>query len=533
MTLVDLRVELPAYSHSFQIHVQQESSIRDVKQEIARLCPGSPRPDGQRLIWRGRFLKDEERVAEIWNSPDGSHVVHLAVHPSAWSSAPPTIPASSSTPATPSSSQSTSQSSASRQHQLSVYGSHPLSYIMFRHHGALHVLVHGSYPDSGANLRELEPWRSIAIETLRSWGWSWPTIVDEEYPPAGDWSGGVKYDRVTIDGSHYLGLATPNATPNPVQAHALKVLSYTLPIISITVDPYNYPPMPVSYPVPINTQNNQQLQQLGFQRFRFGPGGQGPNPNFNPHDPNNPNADPLGGVEIRAIPVRALIAPLLMLVLRTLLMMYLFSPSKRPLFSLMLSAYIIYEAWGAFRAVMGDDRDRAQPAPVPAGAAANAAQPNANAQQGQPGARPARPGPGGAAQGPAGRSHLDILLHRMSDMNLASEDALVDSPVQAPQPSLLHKAKTFVGLLLLTLYPALWDHRRAALRRREGRLRTEANALEVAEAPRAEGGGEANAQADEGRARALAEIVARRERRPVWVRQYVQRVQTMEWMDDA
>lgn len=66
MTSLDLRVELPSYSHSFQIRVQQESSVYDVKQEIARLCPGNPRPDGQRLVWRGRFLKDEERVAEVW-----------------------------------------------------------------------------------------------------------------------------------------------------------------------------------------------------------------------------------------------------------------------------------------------------------------------------------------------------------------------------------------------------------------------------------------------------------------------------------
>ncbi|EMD40612.1 hypothetical protein CERSUDRAFT_148805 [Gelatoporia subvermispora B] len=533
MTSLDLRVELPSYSHSFQIRVQQESSVYDVKQEIARLCPGNPRPDGQRLVWRGRFLKDEERVAEVWKSPEDSRIVHLAVHPSAWTSTPLSVasPSTSTAPVTPNPPQ-TSQTPASRQHQLSAYGSHPLSYIMFRHHGALHVLVHGSYPDSGASLRELEPWRSIAIEALRSWGWSWPAVFDEEYPPSDGRGGGVKYERTTIDGAHYLRLATPNATPTSVQAHALKVLSYTLPIIGMTTDPYNYPPVPVSYTVPINTQNNQQLQQLqqfGFQRFRFGQD-QGPIPNVMPHDPNNPNGDPLGGAEIRVIPVRALIAPLLMLVFRTLLMMYLFSPSKRPVFSLMLSAYIIYEAWGAFRAVMGGDRDRAQPAGgAAANAARDAAQPNGNAQPGQQGPRAARQGPGGT-RGTAGRSQLDILLHHLSDMNLSSEDTMVDSPAQAPPPGIFHKAKTFVGLLLLTLYPALWDHRRAALRRREGRLRTEANVLQAAEGTGAEGEGEVNA--DEGRARALAEAVARHERRPAWVQEYVRRVQTTEWMED-
>lgn len=77
MSSVDLRVELPAYSHSFQVRVQQQSSIQDVKQEIARLCPGGPRPDGQRLIWRGRSLSDEERVVDIWKVNNAALAIRL------------------------------------------------------------------------------------------------------------------------------------------------------------------------------------------------------------------------------------------------------------------------------------------------------------------------------------------------------------------------------------------------------------------------------------------------------------------------
>lgn len=66
MALVDLRVELSAYSHSFQIQVPQHSTVLNVKQEIRVKCPGAPREDGQRLIWRGRFLRDDEKVIEIW-----------------------------------------------------------------------------------------------------------------------------------------------------------------------------------------------------------------------------------------------------------------------------------------------------------------------------------------------------------------------------------------------------------------------------------------------------------------------------------
>lgn len=66
MSLVELRVELPAYGHSFLIHVPQTSTILDVKQEICNSCIGGPRVDGQRIIWRGRYLVDHERVEELW-----------------------------------------------------------------------------------------------------------------------------------------------------------------------------------------------------------------------------------------------------------------------------------------------------------------------------------------------------------------------------------------------------------------------------------------------------------------------------------
>ena len=66
MALVDLRVEFAAASHSFQVQVPQDASILDVKHEIKTRCPGNPREDGQRVIWRGRLLEDDERVADIW-----------------------------------------------------------------------------------------------------------------------------------------------------------------------------------------------------------------------------------------------------------------------------------------------------------------------------------------------------------------------------------------------------------------------------------------------------------------------------------
>jgi Ubiquitin family len=61
-----IRVELPTYSHSFQVSVPSTGTVSDVKQEIEKDCPGNPRAHGQRLIWRGRFLGDDEKVLNIW-----------------------------------------------------------------------------------------------------------------------------------------------------------------------------------------------------------------------------------------------------------------------------------------------------------------------------------------------------------------------------------------------------------------------------------------------------------------------------------
>ena len=66
MSSVDLKVELPSYSYSFHVQVQPDWIVQDVKEEIKRVCLGSPEVDGQRVIWRGRFLRDEERVSDVW-----------------------------------------------------------------------------------------------------------------------------------------------------------------------------------------------------------------------------------------------------------------------------------------------------------------------------------------------------------------------------------------------------------------------------------------------------------------------------------
>jgi hypothetical protein len=79
MSLVELRVELPAYSHSFVVQVPESCTILDVKQEIERTCMGAPRVEGQRIIWRGRYLVDHEKVEDLWKVCTSLNIHHCSV----------------------------------------------------------------------------------------------------------------------------------------------------------------------------------------------------------------------------------------------------------------------------------------------------------------------------------------------------------------------------------------------------------------------------------------------------------------------
>ncbi|KAH9850017.1 hypothetical protein C2E23DRAFT_837044 [Lenzites betulinus] len=532
MSSVALRVELPSYAHSFEVNVPPEATILDVKQEIERVCPGSPATDCQRLVSKGRFLNDEEKVDDVWKSPDDSRVVHLAVNPSGWASAPPNF--SHIVQAAQARSSTIPRATQSRLSSHGPRATHPgpapspvpsyysVAYIQYLHNIALGTLSGGAIttPQQPA-AHELETWRAAAREVYRHRGWVWPAVYDEPFP-SGSTEEGAKYEPVTLEGLPYLSLTTPNATPTPAQAHALKVFSHTFSLLSMANDPMLYVPSAPhpAYPNTPTTNLNQRLQDLGLPPLYLIP------------DQNVPrNGNDVAGAEIRAIPIRALLVPLLMLAFRTLLLIYFFSPSKRPLFGIMLSAWIMYEAWNAMRLVLNDGNERR------GDAAGDPARPDA---AGGPGAIRGR-GRGGqaAARGnpSADRSLPEALFDRLTMLNLSAEDALLDTDAQAPPPGLLHKAKAFVALFCMTLHPATWDRRRAALRRREGRIRTEANAREAAMNARAEresAGADAPARTaeEEARAAAQAQVVARHERRPEWVKAYVQRVQFSEWVDD-
>jgi len=66
MSCISLKVELPAHSHSFQVQVPDSSSVANIKSEISKSCPGGPKVEGQRLIYAGRLLRDDEQIQDIW-----------------------------------------------------------------------------------------------------------------------------------------------------------------------------------------------------------------------------------------------------------------------------------------------------------------------------------------------------------------------------------------------------------------------------------------------------------------------------------
>ena len=250
----------------------------------------------------------------------------------------------------------------------------------------------------------------------------------------------------------------------------------------------------------------------------------------------NPNPNVNGPVvnELQ-IPFRPLIAPLLMLLLRIVLLLYFVAPARKPVIGIVILAWVMYEGWGplrdGLRRVLGRDL-QANPAGqnAPVGAA-----PNAPAQQ-----RP--PPPAQAPQEERGQQEpvaprvntpdhqATMLLSTLATMNLQEEEqAIHPPPGRSPrEPGILHKITTFLALLVLTIHPALWDRRRTALKQREGRLRTEANARE-SQAP-SSSEEEAN---DERRQQIRTQLVEQHARLPLWVRRYMERVRDGEWVDDS
>ncbi|KAF8076239.1 hypothetical protein FPV67DRAFT_1617862 [Lyophyllum atratum] len=530
MSLVELRVELPAYAHSFLVKVPSTSTISDVKQEIFNSCIGSPRVDGQRIIWRGRYLVDHEKVDELWKSPDEPRIVHLAVHPSAWSSSPPEIPPPARAPTPPPSMPLLAPQNLApprpRMHPTPTVAAaaantpHPLAYVLFKHQAALAALSSDT-PVQTSN-GDQTALRTLSVQAVERHGWMWPAILDAEFPPSSE--GGLKYERVSIEGQNFLSLTTPSESPTLLQLHALEVLSYTFSLLAIPISNTINPRTVPSQTVPIPPNVNMLLQQLGLPQMRVAQN-QNQNPNPNQIIP-----------ALREMPLRPLLAPLVMLAFRTLLLLYFVAPARKPIFGVLILAWMLYEIWrpirnGLIRGLRAAAAENQQNRPHPQAAAQ---QPPQNAQHAQNPpvevARPQQNAPGGGAA-----AQIDLqagaVLDALANVNIAAEDRILDETrgTSTAEPTFSHKLGTLLNLLVTTIHPAVWNRRRVALRRREGRIRTEANVRDAD--PPAETDGENIA--NDARARLRNQLLEQYNRRPRWIREYMERVVAAEWVDDS
>ena len=252
------------------------------------------------------------------------------------------------------------------------------------------------------------------------------------------------------------------------------------------------PPPPANTHLPVHV--NAHLQQIGLPPFRV-------------------RQENAMIAELRAVPMRALAGPLLMLTLRTLFLLYFFSPFQKPVFGMIVAAWLLYETWNTIRNAIPRLRGNlADDARVRPPEAAHPLAPNA----------PLRAPPAPPHRAPIQRQRpvSDTLMDTLASVNLREEMNALDSrPAALAAPTVGHRIKTFVQLLVLTAHPAVWDRRRAMLRQREGRVRTEMNALSESN-----GEGQAN--------ETLARLRAEHGRRPGWVNDYVERARRGDWVEE-
>ena len=337
--------------------------------------------------------------------------------------------------------------------------------------------------------------------------------------------------------------------------HALNVLTYTFSILSLP------PSRPLPTPTPtvpnspsVHPHVNDLLRELGLPPLRAVQ-----NANVDATvQPDVAGAPPIPehaeGNVVRELPMRALLAPLLMVVFRTVLLLYFFSPTRKPILGLCFIAWIIYEMWTHVRIVILRPLDRA--GDNGAGPAANGAQARGAADAApvvvpvaqdnnhagdrnplRPGGRAPNTEPTPAAQqvqGPPIPRQSNGIVDSLALANVHNENKLLwplQQPTAIPElPSFSHKVMSFFSLLVVTLHPEVYNRRRAALRQRESRLRTEMNSVDqsVREENSEQGPSEEERRKDAFR----QQLQSQHAQRAVWVKRYVERVKRDDWVEE-
>jgi hypothetical protein len=330
-----------------------------------------------------------------------------------------------------------------------------------------------------------------------------------------------------------MSLSPKSTEPTPLQARAIEILTYTFPLLSSTYQPIYCPTWLIAGMSQSITLPGVVGSTTGLQNNRPAP----VNPQARPQLPN--------------FPFRAFAAPFLMLCLRTLFLLYIFSPTKKPIFALLITGWLVWELWTAAQAVLAEERAAGRAPGAAAAAAPDAArnQNNQNNNQANGNAVPnGQPAPNGVPPNRANQNAWGAqqVVDRLAGFHLREEDVAFDAPEGSPAarpPSLFSRIKQVVILFVLTLHPDVWNRRRRTLREREARVKRElaerrrqrpeeGNSNQNGETE----GNDANANADTNQQanqppppEAAPEVPVRR--RAPWLEEYINRVERAEWID--
>ena len=217
---VPVHVLLPSHSHSFNVHdLSSDATVADLKHAISEQCIGRPQVSGQRIIMQGRVLTDAESIVRsilrylpylLLTRSVQPHteprVVHLAVHPAAWTTTPPSSPRRTTAGLPTASSASISiapvvAAPPSNEPPLPLtlqLSSLPTEFITHLHANALRILYgQAATPWPGPN--DVSHARRVARTVIKYAGLGWPPILEEDLPFDVEPSKGVQYTSIVVE----------------------------------------------------------------------------------------------------------------------------------------------------------------------------------------------------------------------------------------------------------------------------------------------------------------------------------------------
>jgi len=314
---------------------------------------------------------------------------------------------------------------------------------------------------------------------------------------------------ILSSGLPYLFLQTPDVPPSSAQRHAMRVLEATMPLLDQT-------PL-VHAQATLQIQSALQASLLARTAFTQ------PIVARQPVRAVAAFGVPAALQPLAQVQIRAIIPPLVMLVFRAGLLLYIFTPSRRPLFATMIGLWVAWEVYTVVRAAM--PADVRAPRRAAAAAAANGAGAGA-----APGAAAAN-GANGVAGAPTRLAFLPEepgvdALARLATIQLGNEAAMLEPGAEPAQvPDWRQRTRAFFTLFVLSVHPAWWERRRRLLRNREGQLRTR---YRQPEPPAPEAAAEEQAPGQPPR-----EPPPPPPQPPAgWAASYIDRVRNVEWIDE-